>query len=288
MKKTLYNVLGVSPSAGPVAIRAAYDRIVEECAPERARPENAEDLAIRLVAAREAWYVLSDENRRAVYDASLKEAPPPLTEMARAGGPRSVGARTQIDPDEVIAAYAGESRRLPNLNQGRWWIWGLALLLILPAGWWFRLGTVVGTPDDQAARQREAIERIEREQSEGPPRSPADLERERMEREAREAEWQARRDRDAAERAERDRQREMEQARREADYVSRNLEYSQSRTQEEERRAAEKARRDAERASQEDRRERERLAAAARRQLEREKAYLQQLEQENRAYRPTN
>ncbi|MCX9155820.1 DnaJ domain-containing protein [Niveibacterium sp. 24ML] len=283
MKKTLYNVLGVSESAGPVAIRAAYDRIVEECAPERARPENAEDLAIRLVAAREAWYVLSDENRRAVYDASLKTAPPPLTEMAR-----PAAARAPINPDDVIAAYAGTARASQNPNRGRWWIWALVLLLILPAGWWFRLGTVVGSPDDQAARQREAVERMEREQSDGPARSPADLERERLEREAREAEWQARRDRDAAERAERERQRELEQARREADYISRNLEYSQSRTQEEERRAAEKARRDAERASQEDRRERERLAAAAKRQLEREKAYLQQLEQDNRAYRPTN
>jgi len=263
MKKTLYDVLGVAQSADQATLRAAVDRLLAEYAPERATPATAEDYAIRCIAVREAWHVLGDENRRAAYDGSL---------------------RPTMTPEEAIAAFAPEyqasGRRLPG--SPRLIVGLLALLLILPAGWWFRLGATVGSPEDVAARQRAEVERIEREQTEG---SPEDQAREREARLAREAEWRERRDREAAERAERQRQQEVEQARREADRVSQDLEYSRQRAEQEERQQAERARREAERVAAEDRRERERQAMEAKRRLERDKAYLERLQRENQGYR---
>ncbi len=263
MKKTLYDVLGVPQTADQATLRAATDRLLAEYAPERATPATAEDYAIRCVAVREAWYVLGDENRRAAYDGSL---------------------RPVMTPDEAIAAFAPELQssgpRLPG--SPRVIIGVLALLLILPAGWWFRLGATVGSPEDAAARQRAEVERIEREQTEGTPEEQALARDERV---AREAEWRERREREAAERTERQRQQEVEQARREADRVSQDLEYSRERAEREERQQAERARREAERIAADDRRERERQAAEAKRRLERDKAYLERLQRENQGQR---
>ncbi|GAA5176320.1 hypothetical protein GCM10025771_10760 [Niveibacterium umoris] len=264
MKKTLYDVLGLPQDADEAALRAAGERLLAEFAPERATPDTAEDFATRRVAVKEAIYTLCDANRRASYDGSL---------------------RPSITPDEALAAFAPEAGevsggfRFAQVGRLAWVL--LALIVVLPAGWWFRLGSVVGHPEDVAARQRAEVERIEREQSEGPPRSPEEEARYQQEREAREQEWRARREREAAERAERTRQQELDRARSEADRVSSDLEYSMQRAEQEERARSEQLRREAERTAAEDRRERARLAEESKRRLERDKAYLERLEREN-------
>lgn len=64
MKKSLYATLGMDPKASEGEIRAAY---------ERRLAETPEDDAITRLALKEAWNVLGHTQRRAVYDASLRE-----------------------------------------------------------------------------------------------------------------------------------------------------------------------------------------------------------------------
>lgn len=255
MKKTLYDVLGLPHDADQSALRAAGERLLAEFAPERATPDTAEDHAARCVAVREAIYVLCDDNRRAAYDGSL---------------------RPQVSPDEALAAFAPAGAPAPRGVQGLGrlaWVL-LALCVMLPAGWWFHLGSTVSRQGDAAARQRAEVERIEREQTEGPPRSPEEEASDRVEREAREAEWRARRERETAERAERTRQIEIDRARSEADRVSNELDYNMRRVEQDERAHSDRLRHDAERAAAEDRRERERLAEEARRRLQDRKSVV--------------
>jgi hypothetical protein len=60
-----YAILGVSPTAPPAAIRAAFHRIAWECHPDR---QGAEELQERFIRAAAAFRVISDPRRRASYD----------------------------------------------------------------------------------------------------------------------------------------------------------------------------------------------------------------------------
>jgi hypothetical protein len=60
-----YAILGVSPTAPPSAIRAAFHRIAWECHPDR---QGGEEFQERFIRAAAAFRVVSDPKRRASYD----------------------------------------------------------------------------------------------------------------------------------------------------------------------------------------------------------------------------
>jgi molecular chaperone DnaJ len=72
---THYDVLGVAPSAAADEIREAYRRRAREHHPDRAASRSAVGGEVSMPAINEAYRVLSDPARRAVYDASLRGAP---------------------------------------------------------------------------------------------------------------------------------------------------------------------------------------------------------------------
>lgn len=72
---THYDVLGVSPSAADAEIREAYRRLAREHHPDRARSSGRTDSDAAMPTINEAYRVLNDPARRAVYDASLRGAP---------------------------------------------------------------------------------------------------------------------------------------------------------------------------------------------------------------------
>ena len=66
MARSLYEILGVLPSASPDAIRVAYRRLVKLHHPDT----NGDDTTAgeRFLAIREAYDILADPDKRAAYD----------------------------------------------------------------------------------------------------------------------------------------------------------------------------------------------------------------------------
>ncbi len=87
---THYDILGVEPSAGVAEIREAYRRLAREHHPDRAASSGRADSAISMPAINEAYRVLNDPARRAVYDASLRAAKEP--QRGPAAPPRASGS----------------------------------------------------------------------------------------------------------------------------------------------------------------------------------------------------
>lgn len=71
VKKSLYEILGVSVDANSAEIKAAYDAKLD-----RSGGTSSEYARAARVALNEAYSVLSNEQRRAVYDARLNSSPP--------------------------------------------------------------------------------------------------------------------------------------------------------------------------------------------------------------------
>jgi len=107
---THYERLGVSPTAPVDEIRAAYRAVARRHHPDAAGSAAGAEMA----AVNEAWRVLSDPGRRALYDASL----------------HSVPGRPAVGPDPVEPA-----RPVPASGQapggGRFPIWPFVLLFVL-------------------------------------------------------------------------------------------------------------------------------------------------------------
>jgi molecular chaperone DnaJ len=72
---THYDVLGVAASAGADEIREAYRRLAREHHPDRSASRSVAGGDDSMPAINEAYRVLNDPARRAVYDASLRGAP---------------------------------------------------------------------------------------------------------------------------------------------------------------------------------------------------------------------
>jgi curved DNA-binding protein CbpA len=81
MAKTLYDILEVSSSASPDAIRAAYERLSTKLDPDRDENRGKPDARIRHEAVKEAFLTLSNAAKRAQYDKSLIQAEPKLTHV---------------------------------------------------------------------------------------------------------------------------------------------------------------------------------------------------------------
>jgi molecular chaperone DnaJ len=85
---THYDVLGVAPSADDAVIRDAYRRLAREHHPDRTNSAGRADDDASMSAINEAYRVLNDPARRAVYDATLRGAP----ERGPAAPPRASSA----------------------------------------------------------------------------------------------------------------------------------------------------------------------------------------------------
>jgi hypothetical protein len=87
---THYDVLGVAATAGADEIREAYRRLAREHHPDRAASRSAAGGDLSMPAINEAYRVLNDPARRAVYDASLRGA----TQRGPAAPPSQSATRT--------------------------------------------------------------------------------------------------------------------------------------------------------------------------------------------------
>jgi molecular chaperone DnaJ len=93
---THYDVLGVAPSARLDEIRDAYRRLAREHHPDRTASSGRAGGGATMPAINEAYRVLSDPGRRAVYDASLRGGSAP--QRGPAAPPRAA------DVDDSTAA----------------------------------------------------------------------------------------------------------------------------------------------------------------------------------------
>lgn len=84
-KTTLYDLLGLTPSATEADIHAAHIRLVRhyQSGPHGLAPMDADN---QIKVVKEAWWILSDPARRATYDASLVPTQP---EAVLAQAPRA-------------------------------------------------------------------------------------------------------------------------------------------------------------------------------------------------------
>lgn len=101
--QTHYAVLGVRPDASDAEVRRAYRRLAREYHPDRTFGSAAG--GDRMPAINEAYRVLSDPGRRAMYDASLRGAPSPW-----AVADDRVTAQPDVGPgDEAMRAWRHEN-----------------------------------------------------------------------------------------------------------------------------------------------------------------------------------
>ncbi|EOD17205.1 hypothetical protein EMIHUDRAFT_48867, partial [Emiliania huxleyi CCMP1516] len=67
LEATLYDTLGVAPSASQSEIKRAYHRLSKQLHPDK-NPGNKEESERMFHAVREAYDFLSDDEKRATYD----------------------------------------------------------------------------------------------------------------------------------------------------------------------------------------------------------------------------
>jgi curved DNA-binding protein CbpA len=115
-----YDTLEVSPNASQEVIRAAYKSLMQRHHPDK-NPGSAEaaDHASKVV---QAYEVLSDPARRAVYDTELK-----AQSQARLNVAREYGAGIQASPIHA-------RRSATKTSKSSWLVW-LIILVILLSGW---------------------------------------------------------------------------------------------------------------------------------------------------------
>jgi molecular chaperone DnaJ len=104
---THYDVLQVPPSATTSEIREAYRRLARDHHPDRlaSRPIGAADVTMPEI--NEAYRVLNDAARRAVYDAQLRGGSAATVERGPAAPPRySTSASSSSSADSAASVYA--------------------------------------------------------------------------------------------------------------------------------------------------------------------------------------
>jgi hypothetical protein len=106
---TLYDILGVAPTASVAEITRAYRRIVKNLHPDATGTAHTARLFSMVQHARE---VLTDPTRRAAYDRDLANSGVRASASGRAQrGARSSGRVTPRGPDSVEAATVAEAMR---------------------------------------------------------------------------------------------------------------------------------------------------------------------------------
>lgn len=109
--RTHYDVLGVSQSADDATIRAAYRSLARDHHPDRARSSSAVGGGHTMPSINEAYRVLNDPGRRALYDRSLGSS---LAggRGTRRGTTSSARAKSDDVVDEEVWDFG-----LPDLNR---------------------------------------------------------------------------------------------------------------------------------------------------------------------------
>lgn len=102
-----YETLGVSPTAGTAEIREAYRRLARQHHPDRAASSSADSTVRSMPAINEAYRVLSDPARRAVYDAGLRGRV--ASERGPAAQPHATGTDRSA-ADVTFPSHLGPAR----------------------------------------------------------------------------------------------------------------------------------------------------------------------------------
>jgi molecular chaperone DnaJ len=102
-----YDVLGVAPSAATDEIREAYRRLAREHHPDRTASRGVGGGEVSMPAINEAYRVLNDPARRAVYDASLRGAAQRGPAASSPTPPRSDG---QTPATPTFPSHLGPAR----------------------------------------------------------------------------------------------------------------------------------------------------------------------------------
>lgn len=87
MAKTLYDILEVSASASPEAIRSAYERLSAKYDPDRDEHRGKADIRMHFDAVKEAFFTLGSPEKRNRYDRSLTPAATPYDPSITDGEP---------------------------------------------------------------------------------------------------------------------------------------------------------------------------------------------------------
>lgn len=246
MKKTLYEILGILPSASHTEIQAAFRRLVQQHATQNSSSDD-----IQLKAIHEAYSTLSDYGRRSGYDASLAARAAPARIEVEIHEPRRSAQKTLLLVIGTLIAI------------------GMTIQIGFMLLSFNRASKALAASENFNEQKRMDLENIEAEMTqpksigETEARQAVDEERKRVADERRLAD------------EERQRARELEESRRYAERIS-----------SERIRAEEQARRQADseqkRVEQEELRRKQQEEQAAMRQLSNDKRRLQELESQNR------
>ena len=98
-----YETLGVSSEASAAEIREAYLRLARQQHPDRLVPGSPVRLD-SMAEINEAYRVLSDPGRRAVYDATVRNVGSAVPPSGRSGAASSPSADAWADPDDPAAS----------------------------------------------------------------------------------------------------------------------------------------------------------------------------------------
>lgn len=252
MKKTLYEILEVAPTADHVEIQAAFQRLMKQYEAQ-ALGENAADTNIQINLIKEAYSTLADHGRRSGYDASLASRITPTRLEVEIHEPHR-------SPQKTLLLIIGSLIAIGMIIQ-------IAFMLLSYRN--ANLANALAEAQENKVRLREY------EMEMGEPKSASEIEARRVAREQRQTEHSlAEEERRLANEA-RQRERELEESRRYASRIS-----------DERMRADEGVRRQAEyeqkRLAQEEISKKQQEEYAAKRQIEDDKRRLRELEQQNR------
>src|SRR5262245_17330246 len=122
---THYEVLGVAASATHDEIRHAYRARARTEHPDAASGQrtSGDSAEQRMAAVNQAWWVLSDPGRRAIYDAHLRER----TSVG------SAAATARDTPRTPAPSTFTDDRRPVPVGRGRFPIWPFVILFVLGA-----------------------------------------------------------------------------------------------------------------------------------------------------------
>ena len=163
-RPSLYETLGVSPSATQAEIKKAYLTEAKKCHPDLNPSKDAKDRFQKLA---EAYEVLGNLERRASYDYSLRSGPS-YSGARRATGTSPPGGSQHMDPSEVFRSVfeelgvdevlerlrqvqqegvvAANAAQAGNFTPAKTFVWkhtGVAAAVLLPLAILFRFPQII-------------------------------------------------------------------------------------------------------------------------------------------------